>query len=78
MALTYTPSPDLGTDCPEFSLPATDGRTYAKSNFSKGQPFVVMFICNHCPYVIAIEDRLVRLGQDLQHLGVPLDRKSVV
>lgn len=72
MALTYTPSPDLGKDCPDFRLPATDGRTYARDDFRKGRPFVVMFVCNHCPYVKAIEDRLAELGRDLQARGIPV------
>ncbi|MBX2995726.1 MAG: thioredoxin family protein [Bdellovibrionaceae bacterium] len=73
MALTYTPSPDLGQSCPEFSLPATDGQTYARADFFRpGSPTVIMFICNHCPYVKAIEERLVQLGRDLKALGVPV------
>lgn len=72
MALTYTPSPDLGRDCPDFTLPAVDGKTYSLNDFKKGQPFVIMFICNHCPYVQAIEDRLIQLGHDLKALNVPV------
>jgi peroxiredoxin len=72
MALTYTPSPDLGRDCPDFRLPATDGKTYSKSEFFNGRPVVIMFICNHCPYVKAIEDRLVVLGRDLKERGIPV------
>jgi len=70
MALTYTPSPDLGKAAADFKLPGTDGNTYAKSDFFKGQPTLLMFICNHCPYVIAVQDRLVQLGHDLADLGV--------
>ncbi|MBX3017314.1 MAG: thioredoxin family protein [Bdellovibrionaceae bacterium] len=72
MALTYTPSPDLGQTCPDFNLPATDGRIYGKKDLAPGRPFLVMFICNHCPYVKAIEDRLITLGRDLQALNVPV------
>lgn len=72
MALTYTPSPDLGRTCPDFSLPGTDGRTYTRADVQKGQPFVIMFICNHCPYVKAIEDRLITLGHDLAQLQIPV------
>jgi peroxiredoxin len=66
MALTYTPQAELGTECPDFQLPAVDGRTYRLADFKNGKPFVVMFICNHCPYVKAIEDRLIQLGSDLK------------
>lgn len=72
MALTYTPSPDLGQTCPDFVLPATDGRTIGKKDIAQGRPFLVMFICNHCPYVKAIEDRLIDLGRDLKALNVPV------
>jgi peroxiredoxin len=70
MALTYTPAPNLGQPPPSFSLPAVDGKTYEISQFRNGKPLVIMFICNHCPYVQAIEDRLVELGHDCQKLDV--------
>ncbi len=70
MALTYTPQAELGAQAPDFTLPAVDGKTYSLKDFVNGQPLVIMFICNHCPYVIAIEDRLIQLGQDLKALGV--------
>lgn len=70
MALTYTPQDNLGTPCPDFVLPATDGNTYSLKNFTNGNPFVVMFICNHCPYVKAIEDRLIELGKELKKKNI--------
>lgn len=70
MALTFTPHAELGTAAPDFKLPAVDGKTYSLSDFQNQKPFVVMFICNHCPYVKAIEDRLIILGQDLKKQGV--------
>lgn len=70
MALTYTPPVDLGMKLPEFSLPAVDGKTYTQKDFQNGKPLVIMFICNHCPYVKAIEDRLIQLGHDLKKQGV--------
>ncbi|MEK2646177.1 thioredoxin family protein [Bdellovibrio sp. BCCA] len=72
MALTFTPFPDLGNDCPDFQLPAIDGKTYKLQDFPKGSPLVVMFICNHCPYVQAIESRLIVLGHDLKKQNVPV------
>lgn len=70
MALTFTPFPDLGNKAPEFSLPALDGKTYSLKDFANSKPLVVMFICAHCPYVLAVEDRLIQLGQDLKAQGV--------
>src|SRR5438128_1992895 len=66
MALTFTPFPELGNTCPDFTLPAVDGKTYSLKDFSNGKPLVVMFICNHCPYAQAIETRLIELGSDLK------------
>lgn len=72
MALTYTPDSGLGATCPDFDLPGVDGRRHKLADFKNGKPLVVMFICNHCPYVKAIEDRLVELGRDLKKLNVHL------
>ena len=46
-----TPPPELGAPCPDFRLPAVDGKTYARDDFAAKPVLVVMFICNHCPYV---------------------------
>ena len=66
MALTYTPTPTFKETCPDFSLPAVDGRDYSLKDFSAAKVLMVMFICNHCPYVKAIEDRLLKLGRYYQ------------
>ncbi|MGO4501127.1 thioredoxin family protein [Paenibacillus sp. 2RAB27] len=50
MAYTFTLS--LGDEAPDFSLPATDGQTYALKDFSDVKTLVIFFTCNHCPYVI--------------------------
>lgn len=70
MALTITPFPDIGLACPDFTLPSVDGQIYRRKDFPLGHPLVVMFICNHCPYVKAIEDRLIQLGRELKALNV--------
>jgi thiol-disulfide isomerase/thioredoxin len=63
----FTPQePALNSPCPDFKLKAVDGKTYQKSDFFRGNPTLVMFICNHCPYVKAIEDRLIQLGHDFK------------
>lgn len=63
MAPTYSTGPELGTTAPPFELPATDGKTYRLEEH-RGKPTAVMFICNHCPYVIAVFDRLIALGKE--------------
>lgn len=72
MALTFTPESELGTKCPDFSLNAVDGKVYGLGDFADRKALVVMFICNHCPYVKAIEDRLLKLGRELANKSVAL------
>jgi peroxiredoxin len=70
VALTYTPSAALGMACPDFSLLGVDGKTYALADFKNSKAFCVMFICNHCPYVKAVEERLLVLGRELKDQGI--------
>lgn len=70
MALTYTPTVSSGSQCPDFKLPSVDGRVYSRDDFKGGKALVVMFICNHCPYVQAIEDRLIALAREYSPKGV--------
>ena len=65
-----TPPPELGTPCPAFSLPAVDGRRYGRDDFAAQPVLCVMFICNHCPYVKAVEDRIIRLARAFGPKGV--------
>jgi len=65
-----TPAPDLGAACPDFRLPAVDGKSYALVDFAGSRALVVMFICNHCPYVKAVEDRLIALAREFGPRGV--------
>lgn len=70
MALTPSTMLDLGTAAPGFALPDTDGSTVQLSDFA-GKPLLVMFICNHCPYVKHVAPELKRLGDDYaDRLGV--------
>lgn len=61
---------DFGWKAPAFSLPATDGKLYTLDDVRGPRGTLVMFICNHCPYVQAILDRLVRDTAELAALGV--------
>lgn len=61
---------DFGWTAPDFALPATDGRTYTLSDVSGAKGTLLMFICNHCPYVLAVRDRIARDAKDLQDLGI--------
>ena len=74
MAVSSTMLP-LGTSAPAFSLPDTvSGRTISLDDFADSKALVVMFICNHCPYVKHVRSGLAELGEDY----ADRDRKSVV
>ena len=60
----------LGTPAPAFRLPATDGRVYGFDDVAGEKGTVVAFICNHCPYVLAVIDRLVVDARLLMREGV--------
>ena len=60
----------LGTEAPDFTLPNTaDGETVSRAHFAS-KPLLVMFICNHCPYVKHVAAELARLGKEYQDKGV--------
>ena len=61
---------DFNWPAPEFSLPATDGKTYSLSDVAGENGTLIMFICNHCPFVLAILDKIIRDARDLQTLGI--------
>ena len=65
-----TPICDFGWKAPDFRLPATDGRTYALEDIRGPKGTLIIFICNHCPYVIAVVERMVRDARALQALGI--------
>ena len=70
MVSTYTPVCDFGKKAPEFSLPGTDGKIWTLKDCAGPNGLLVMFICNHCPYVKAINEKLVRDTSELMELGV--------
>jgi len=67
---TIPPVCDFGWKAPAFTLPGTDGRSYSLGAVMGPRGALVMFICNHCPYVLAILDRMIRDARDLSALGV--------
>ncbi len=60
---------ELGTPAPGFSLPSTDGSTLSLSDL-EGSPVLVMFICNHCPFVIHLREHLAESSKGYQARGV--------
>lgn len=65
-----TPICNFGWKAPDFLLPATDGRTLALADIRGPKGTLVMFICNHCPYVLAVLDRILRDARDLTAEGI--------
>jgi peroxiredoxin len=70
MALMHTPDPALGSAAPHFDLEAVDGRRYRLADVRGDAGLLVMFLCAHCPYVQAIEERLAADVRELQEAGV--------
>jgi len=63
----------MGRKAPNFSLMGIDGETYTLSDFDQAKVLVIVFMCNHCPYVQAVWARLVRLQSDfdqVQFVGI--------
>lgn len=68
MAFTLT----LGSKAPEFDLPGVDGKRYSLASFKDAKLLVVLFTCNHCPYVVGSEDRIARFYADYKPRGVAM------
>ncbi|MBX3451552.1 MAG: thioredoxin family protein [Planctomycetaceae bacterium] len=60
----------LGTRLPAFSLPSTTGETVSDQSLSGARGVLVMFICNHCPFVKHLRSALTEFGKECQELGV--------
>ncbi|VAW78686.1 PPO candidate 1, partial [hydrothermal vent metagenome] len=70
MVSLQTPVCEFGRPAIDFALPGTDGKVWTLDQCKGENGLLVMFICNHCPYVKAILDRLVRDTRELRDLGV--------
>ena len=62
----------IGTAAPDFSLLGVDDKTWSLESFVDARVLVVVFTCNHCPYAVACEDRLIAIQHDYQSSGVQL------
>jgi peroxiredoxin len=65
-----TPICDFGWSAPPFALPGIDGRLWTLDQVRGPKGTLIMFICNHCPYVQAVADRMVRDANGLRALGI--------
>ena len=73
MALTPSTMLPLGTTAPDFTLPDTNGKTVSLADFKDKPALLVMFICNHCPYVKHIRAGLAQLARDYLPRGAGID-----
>jgi peroxiredoxin len=72
MALTPSTMLPLGTTAPDFKLPDTDGKMVSLTDFRNASALLVLFICNHCPYVKHIRAGLAQLARDYVPQGVAI------
>ncbi len=72
MALLHSTMAPLGSSAHEFSLYGVDGQEYSLDNFSDKRVLVIIFMCNHCPYVKAVISRLNALQNQLGERGAQL------
>ena len=72
MALLESEMVPLGTAAHDFSLLSTDGNSYSLDSFNDKKVLVIVFMCNHCPYVKAVLDRLIELQKDYADKSVQL------
>ena len=70
MVRTETPVCDFDAPAIDFSLPGVDGKTWSLADCAGEKGLLVMFICNHCPYVQSIRDRIVRDTRELKDMGL--------
>jgi hypothetical protein len=70
MALTYSYGIPVGTPLPWFDLPDTEGRRWTPADVADARALVLVVTCNHCPYAIASEERLIALQREYGPLGV--------
>jgi peroxiredoxin len=70
VAALETPVCDFGRPAPDFTLPGVDGRVWTLEQCRGERGLLVMFICNHCPYVKAVRERIVRDCRELLAHGV--------
>ena len=70
MVAKQSPECDAGWQAPAFELPGVDGKNHRLSDLRGPKGTLIMFICNHCPYVVAVLDRIIRDARELRDHGV--------
>ena len=62
----------IGQKIPNFDLPGTDGKNYSPASFGDAKVLVVVFSCNHCPYVVGSEERMIKFARDYAPKGLKM------
>ena len=62
----------IGSSMPEFDLKGIDGKNYSTNTYNNKKALVIIFSCNHCPYVQAYEERIISIQKDYEERGVTL------
>jgi len=70
MARTPSTMPPLGIPAPHFALPDPSGRVYTRDQLKTEAGLLVLFLCNHCPFVHHLRDELARLTREYQAKGI--------
>ena len=70
MVSLQTPVCEFGKSAPDFNLPGVDGKHWTLDDCKGKNGLLVMFICNHCPYVKAVRNRIVRDARELKSAGI--------
>lgn len=69
---TTTAQLKIGDKAPDFSLKNVDGKMVSLKDFQDAKGFVVIFTCNHCPYAVMYEDRIIALNEKYAPMGYPV------
>lgn len=70
MALLHSTKSEMNSPAHPFSLPGVDGNLYSLNSFNHYQSLLIVFMCNHCPYVIAVQDRINQIAKDYALRGL--------
>ncbi|MDY0196845.1 MAG: thioredoxin family protein [Tenuifilaceae bacterium] len=72
VALAFSQGYKVGDKATDFKLKNVDGKMVSMADFASAKGFIVIFSCNHCPYVIAYEDRIIELHNKYASKGYPV------
>ena len=72
MSFTNPTGYKVGDKATDFKLKSVDNKMYSMADYKDAKGFIVVFTCNHCPYAVAYEDRIIELNKKYKKLGYPV------